>query len=270
MVAERLTTLIWPSVLYVEIQENMSAENFGCQRVLVGSHLLSSSTFELRRSINARAGWLLRKWYTRSLRYPMPKQGGMSQDDFYRLLQWFGPDRDASAKKYLEAHGNLTRYFRFNYCECPEDLADEVMNRVASKLPPLWEGRSHTDVLLGFARFVLLEYLRAREVFVDSPGRGDEILEAGPTHFEAGAADEKERRSRCFDICLAKLPEGDIQLLVNYHRYERGGKSVHRKAMAEARGMTLNALRLRASRLKSAVGDCVKLCCQPGGLVRMQ
>jgi hypothetical protein len=59
----------------------------------------------------------------------MAKHGEMSQDDFYRLLQWFGPDRDASAKKYLEAHGNLTRYFRFNYCECPEDLADEVMNR---------------------------------------------------------------------------------------------------------------------------------------------
>jgi DNA-directed RNA polymerase specialized sigma24 family protein len=200
----------------------------------------------------------------------MAKHGEMSQDDFYRLLQWFGPDRDASAKKYLEAHGNLTRYFRFNYCECPEDLADEVMNRVASKLPPLWQGRSHTDVLLGFARFVLLEYLRAREVFVDSPSQGEEVFGADPTGIEASAAEEKERRSRCFDSCLAKLPEGDIQLLVNYHRYELEAKSVYRRAMAEERGITLNALRLRACRLKSAVGDCVRLCCQPGGLVRMQ
>jgi DNA-directed RNA polymerase specialized sigma24 family protein len=199
----------------------------------------------------------------------MAKHGEMSQDDFYRLLQWFGPDRDASAKKYLEAHGNLTRYFRFNYCECPEDLADEVMNRVARRPPPLWRGRSHTDVLLGFARYVHLEYLRGREFFVDTPDQGEEIPEAAPTDFETGA-EEKERRSRCLDICLAKRPEGDIELLLEYHRYEPGAKSVHRRAMAEARGITLNALRLRASRLKSGVGDCVTLCCQPGGLVRMQ
>jgi hypothetical protein len=69
MVAERLQALIWPSVLYVEIQENMSVENFGGERVLVGSHFLtpglSSSNFELRRNIGARAGWPLHKRYTR-------------------------------------------------------------------------------------------------------------------------------------------------------------------------------------------------------------
>jgi DNA-directed RNA polymerase specialized sigma24 family protein len=200
----------------------------------------------------------------------MPPPNKMSQADFDRLLQWFGPDRDASAKKYLETHGNLSRYFRFNYCDCPEDLADEVMNRVARRTPPLWPGRSHADVLLGFARNVLKEYVRKREIFVDGFGPGEEMSEIGRVDFEARAAEEKEIRAKCIDTCLSKLPEGDHQLLLEYYKYDLGAKCAHRKTMAEARGITLNALRLKASRMKSDLGDCVKLCCQPGGLVRVQ
>jgi DNA-directed RNA polymerase specialized sigma24 family protein len=193
----------------------------------------------------------------------------MSQEDFDRLLQWFGPDRDASARKYLEAHGKLSRYFRFNYCDCPEDLADEVMNRVARKTPPLWQGRSHTDVLLGFAHYVLKEYMRRSACFVDGLGPGEGMNETRRGDFEASAAEEKEIRAKCIDTCLAKLPEGDHQLLLEYHKYERGAKSAHRKAMAEARGITLNALRLKASRLKADLGDCVRRCCQPSVVVRV-
>src|ERR1022692_3766041 len=65
----------------------------------------------------------------------MANHGDMSSEDFERLLQWLGPDRDVSSKKYVELHANLSRWFYFQGCHWPEDLADEVWNRIAKKLP---------------------------------------------------------------------------------------------------------------------------------------
>jgi hypothetical protein len=65
----------------------------------------------------------------------MANRGEMSPEDFEQLLQWLGPDRDLSAKKYVELHAHLSRWFYFQGCRWPEDLADEVWNRIAKKLP---------------------------------------------------------------------------------------------------------------------------------------
>jgi hypothetical protein len=193
----------------------------------------------------------------------------MSPEDFERLLRWFGPDRDAAAREYSVAHEKLTRFFRFNYCNCPEDLADEVMNRVARKHPDLWEGRIHIAVLLGFARYVLKEYEWKRDMFVDvaSVDTNAEVSQAGSS---LNRNEEDEIRSGCIDSCLARLPRDDKELLLEYHRYEGAAKISRRVAMAQERGMTLNSLRLKVCRLKSVLAECVRLCCQSGGTAKVQ
>jgi hypothetical protein len=185
----------------------------------------------------------------------------MSKEEFDRLLEWFGPDRDTSAEKYVEAHARLTRLFHFDGCNRPEDLADEVMNRVARRSPPPYS--DHIAVLLGFARFVRLEYRVEKMRFVQGLDPGEEPSGADETAL-------KETRARCVDSCLESLPEDDRQLLREYYEYEPGAKIQRRKAMAEARHTTLNALRLKACRLKSVVAPCVKRCFQSDGITGVQ
>jgi len=192
----------------------------------------------------------------------MENRSNLSQGDFDRLLNWFGPDRDISAEKYLGTHERLTRWFHFKGCDCPEDLADEVMDRVAKKLP--CPNPDHIAVLLGFARYVFLEYLRKREDLVS------EERDWGEDTSGMDQAATKEMRARCLDRCLGRLGDGDRQLILEYHEYEPGAKIKYRKAMAQARHTTLNALRLKACRVKSVVTDCVKDCFQSGGMTGVQ
>lgn len=188
----------------------------------------------------------------------------MSQDDFDRLLQWFGPDRGISGKKYLETHEKLTRLFHFNGCNRPEDLADEVMNRVAKKPPSLSNPNGgHVAVLIGFARKVLHEYWREKALFEELSDRCEERSSTDETTL-------KEIMDLCLENCLGRLGDNNKHLLLEYHQYGLGEKVKHRKAMAEDRRTTLNALRLKACRLKSEVGDCVKRCSQSGGTTRVQ
>jgi len=188
----------------------------------------------------------------------MANRSNMSQDNLERLLNWFGQDRDVSAKKYLETHERLTRWFYFKGCDCPEDLADEVMDRVAKKLPPPKQDR--IAVLLGFAGYVFMEYIHDRNRFIEEHDWGEDSSDTDETVV-------KEMRARCLDGCLEKLPKkDDRQFLLEYHKYEPGGKIHWRKAMAQARHTTLNALRLRSCRLKSVVGECVRNCFQSGGM----
>jgi len=187
----------------------------------------------------------------------------LSQDDFDLLLKWFGPDRDASAKKYLEAHERLTRLFRFNGCNRPEDLADEVMDRIAKKPPALDNPNVHIAVLLGYARNVLREHWRERTLVGEERDINEKPSVAGETAI-------KEISGRCLDGCLERLGEADRRFVLEYHKYEPGGKITHRKAMAEKRQTTLNALRLKASRLKSLVATCVKRCVHSDGRIGTQ
>jgi hypothetical protein len=194
----------------------------------------------------------------------MANRSNMSQDDFDRLLQWFGPDRGMSGKKYLETHEKLTRLFHFNGCNRPEDLADEVMNRVAKKPPSLENPNSdHIAVLLGFGRNVLHEYWRERARFDEARDLREE-----PSGMDESTL--KELQAQCLDGCLEQLGEDAKYLLLEYHEYEPGEKIRHRKAMAEARHMTLNALRLRACRWKSVLADCVRSCFHSSGATRVQ
>jgi len=185
----------------------------------------------------------------------------MSQEEFDRLLRWLGPDRDSSAKKYLESHERLTRLFYLRGCSRPEDLADEVMDRVAKKPPPLEPSLDQIAVLLGYARNVLHEYWR------QAPFGEDREPSEEPCMDETVL---KETLSRCLDGCRDRLPEDDRHLLLQYHGYEPGGKIAHRQAMAKERQTTLNALRLKVCRLTSVVGECVKRCCESGSITGVQ
>jgi len=71
-----------------------------------------------------------------------------------------------------------------------------------------------------------------------------------------------EDRLNCLEDCLAKLSAVNRTLIVEYYREEKGLKIEHRKQQAESLGMSLNALRLRASRIRAELAECISRCLQ--------
>lgn len=194
----------------------------------------------------------------------MAKRSRISTEDFERLCHWFSQDRDAAARRYVETHERLTRWCYFKGCDCPEDLADEVLSRVAKKATLLASyDPDSIRLLLGYARKVYLEYKRDKERFGD---KRDPDKEASGNNDTVAA----EIRARCLERCLQKLNENDRQLLLGYHEYDPGEQIEHRKAIAEARQTTLNAIRLKVSRLMSNLGNCVKSCCRSSDKIGVQ
>jgi hypothetical protein len=138
------------------------------------------------------------------------------------------------------------------------------MDRIARKLPSF--GTSSQDqiaICLGFARNVLHEHWRDEDVFYE----GHDLNEY-PSGENENALNEM--RALCLENCLGRLGDDNKQLILKYHEYEPGGKIGHRKMMAEARHISLNALRLKACRLKSELTPCLKNCIQFGGMTKVQ
>lgn len=150
-----------------------------------------------------------------------------------------------------EIRAALVKTFLCQGCPSPEDLADETINRVIRKIPEI----VHTfagDPALYFsavARFILLEY---------GSKRRDLPLLVDPVKDEE---EDIEQEYESLDQCIQRLSAENRELILQYYKAERRAKIDNRKRLAERLGITLNALRVRADRirggLETCVGDCV-------------
>jgi DNA-directed RNA polymerase specialized sigma24 family protein len=78
---------------------------------------------------------------------------------------------------------------------------------------------------------------------------------------EAAPPDEDEERVRtCFEKCMAELPPTDRDLVLSYYQQEKQAKIDHRKDLARRLGLGMNALRIRACRIRSGLQECVEKC----------
>jgi DNA-directed RNA polymerase specialized sigma24 family protein len=71
---------------------------------------------------------------------------------------------------------------------------------------------------------------------------------------------EREQRLDCFEVCLGQLPAPNRTLIVEYYKEEKALKIEQRKRQAELLSMSLNALRLRASRIRADLEQCINSC----------
>ena len=104
--------------------------------------------------------------------YLMRKDWFLSQEAFDALLKWLDSDREQAAMKYEDIRKRLIKIFTGRDCVEAEDLADETINRVISKLDELgteFEG-DRGRYFFGVANKVYLEYKR-RKSPQSSPSR---------------------------------------------------------------------------------------------------
>ena len=72
--------------------------------------------------------------------------------------------------------------------------------------------------------------------------------------------EDVDPRLDCFRSCLSKLPPEQRRLIVDYYRADERSRIEQRKVLAVALQIPLNALRIRAHRLRSQLGSCITEC----------
>jgi RNA polymerase sigma factor (sigma-70 family) len=198
---------------------------------------------------------------------PLPKiQWDLTPEAFDQLLTRLASDREQAAEKYEELRQMLITFFEFRHHPCPEEQADETINRVARRLnsgQEIYTG-SPSTYFIAVARNVWREYLASHHRETASL---DDLLPAqtpnvNPHEVMTQAAEqaEQERGLACLKQCLQALPEESQTLLRAYYQGEKDEKIRGRKQLAANLGIPLNALRIRACRLRDKVEACVRRC----------
>lgn len=178
----------------------------------------------------------------------MKKDWVLTQESFDAMLAWLDPDRDRAGEKYEEIRCRLVKIFTCRGCCEPEDLADETINRVSKRLTDIESHFSGDPAryFYGVANKVHLEYLRKKPV-PRVPVKPDDL-------------DSIEQESACLERCMQGLTSDNRELVLQYYQYEKRAMIDHRQHLADQLGIAINALRIRAYRLRSLLQKCVEDC----------
>jgi DNA-directed RNA polymerase specialized sigma24 family protein len=180
----------------------------------------------------------------------MNKDWILTQESFDALLNWLDPRREEAGAKYENIRLRLIKIFTCRGCLEPEDLADETINRVSKKLPDIqdsYEG-DPTRYFYGVANKVHLEYVRRKP--------------PPPIPPVPDNTDEIEKEYECLEKCIEKLRPEHRGLVLDYYQEEKRTRIDHRKKLADQLGIALNALRIRAHRVRLSLYECVQNCVQ--------
>jgi len=178
----------------------------------------------------------------------MKKEWVLTQESFDALLAWLDPDREAAGRLYEEIRKRLIKIFTCRGCLDAEDLADETINRVTTKLDEI------TATYLGDpARYFYAvgnnihhEYLRRKREPAPPPMVANE--ETDQIEYD------------CLERCMEKLTPLNRDLVLKYYQDEKRTKIDNRRKLAEQLGIAANALRIRAHRIRASLQDCVLMC----------
>jgi DNA-directed RNA polymerase specialized sigma24 family protein len=183
----------------------------------------------------------------------------LQKQTFRRLLAWLDQGVNTNGQSYLAIRERLLGYFDRKNCLRVDELADETLNRVARRLDEEG-GNIETEIPAKYcyivARFVFLEYLRTNEkemAALDDIGR--RAIAMSPED-----RDRKERMLECLDLCAAKLELSQRELIFGYYSGEQRVKIENRHSLAQTLGISVNALSIRACRIRDRLENCVKEC----------
>ena len=178
------------------------------------------------------------------------------EDNFDALLTWLDPDHEKAGQKYEEIRHSLVLIFEWRGAYDAEDLADETITRVLSKVPEIVDDYKGDPALYFYAVAKRLAY----EVFRRQQARVEiedpEKLRAPKVDEER---DDRETEYECLDKCLANLPPADRELILLYYQQDQP-KISHRRDLARRYRLAPNALRVRVHRIRATLHTCMKKC----------
>lgn len=190
----------------------------------------------------------------------MKKEWVVTQQAFDDLLDWLDADRDRAGFRYENIRIRLIKIFTCRGCYEADDLADETINRVTTKLSEIAGSYSGDPALYfyGVAQKVHLEYLRRKPPVQESSLIGREL--SSQTTLASEPAENIEDEYACLEQCMEQLSPENHRLVIEYYQDEKRAKIDHRKRLAEQLGIAVNALRIRAHRIRLQLQQCVGSC----------
>ncbi|MEP6922912.1 MAG: hypothetical protein ABI954_00490 [Pyrinomonadaceae bacterium] len=196
---------------------------------------------------------------------PEPKKNWIvTSSAFHRLLDWLDEGSNSDGQNYLEMRQRLVAYFDRKNCQTPDEYADETLNRVARRLEEAGTIESETPAKYCYimARFVFLEYLRdtnKNHVPLDEVLRQPQGVQLAATE----SSDEKQIKEKmldCLDQCTNKLEPQNRDIIISYYFGSQQIKIENRRLLAQRLGVSINALSIRACRIRDKLEVCVGKC----------
>jgi DNA-directed RNA polymerase specialized sigma24 family protein len=175
----------------------------------------------------------------------------ISHDGFASLLAALGGTPQEAGQHYERLRSKLVFFFTRKSLQSPEDLADEVLDRLARRLSEGLTISSIDAFALGVARHVAQEQdaIRNQSQTVD-PSFFDNV----PAVLDTPIEDE---RMADLERCLRRLPSLDTQILRSYYLGDANHLMSARKNMAERLGVAPGSLRQRVFLIRKRLLDCV-------------
>lgn len=168
------------------------------------------------------------------------------------------PDTAAAEARLFELRPRLARFFASRGRSwAADELADDVILRVLQKIRGGLTVDSLEAFTLGVARNVWLEHIRGRADKTEPLAQEFEARQPEP-------ADSSELD--CLEQSLGQIPPGARALILRFYGAgvsEAKNKDV-RRMLAEELGISMNALLLRASKLRRQLGESIERCLEGG------
>ena len=187
----------------------------------------------------------------------MPRNLDFPPERFDDLLAWLNSDRELASSIYLNIRHSLLRIFAWNRCSDPEGLTDETFDRVARQVHILkdsFEGNPRA-FFYAVANNLIKEYRKKIGSHVSI-----EDIEIPEAHAEDVEEETSENLSECLAKCLRTLPQEKRDLILAYYAKEKQAKILHRAAIARELGISIEALRVRALRIRTTLEVCIERC----------
>lgn len=175
------------------------------------------------------------------------------------LLTRLDADQDIAAEKYEVLRMKIIHLLRWRGCaeSDADELADQTLDRVAAKLTAGEAIENLNAFAGGVARFIWLEHSRKNK----ADAVGDDLPEI-PVEPDLSFLDDADDRMKCLRKCVVvTFTDEDSRLVVGYYDTDAGEKIKDaRKRIADSFGLTLNALKVRACRLRMRLEACINDC----------
>lgn len=173
---------------------------------------------------------------------------------FEILLTGLHPDREVAGLEYVRLRAVVVKFLEVRRVAAAEEWADVVLDRLARKVEIEEKIDDIRSYALGIARNVAREADRDQNRFVELSAEPNE--ESYLPEFY----DSQDEKIICCKQCLMNLPAEQRRLIIEYYDEDGGAKIDNRKTLAAQFGIELNALRIRAHRLRVRIENCINEC----------
>lgn len=178
-------------------------------------------------------------------------------DPFAALLRHLSQGSEPGEAVYEKLRMRLIAFLRLHLPAEADELADLTLDRLAQRVASGTAIQNVHSYALGIARMVVFE-ARARFAREQSSVEEAAYLQQALTPDPDTAGPDPEATDAALRGCLEKLGAPAAELILEYYVDSGSNRIEARRRLAQRLGLSLNALRNRALRVRAALEACVR------------